>query len=52
MKTEVVFVNHSIKSSAVVYDYDDISTDQIYPGKYVNLIDPAEMVDHVLEGAI
>ncbi len=44
-------MDYVIKSKAVVYDYDDISTDQIYPGKYINLFEPAEIAEHVLEGA-
>jgi len=39
-----------IKGSSIVVDLDNISTDQIYPGKYVNLTDPAEIAEHVLEG--
>lgn len=40
-----------IKGDAVVYNYDDISTDQIFPGKYCNLTDKDEIVEHILEGA-
>ncbi|RLF49507.1 MAG: 3-isopropylmalate dehydratase small subunit [Thermoplasmata archaeon] len=29
---------------------DDVDTDQIYPGKYLPLIDPKEMARHVMEG--
>lgn len=29
---------------------DNIDTDLIYPGKYLSLIDPEEIVKHVLEG--
>jgi 3-isopropylmalate/(R)-2-methylmalate dehydratase small subunit len=39
-----------IEGNIVVIDLDNISTDQIYPGKYVNLTDPAEIAGHVLEG--
>lgn len=40
-----------IRGNAVVYNYDDISTDQIYPGKYVNITNPSEIASHILEGA-
>ncbi|MDF2615710.1 MAG: leuD [Sedimentibacter sp.] len=40
-----------VKGKATVYDYDDISTDQIYPGKYVNISNPSEIAEHILEGA-
>lgn len=41
----------TIKGKATVYNYDDISTDQIYPGKYVNITEPSEIAEHILEGA-
>ncbi|MDR3592434.1 MAG: 3-isopropylmalate dehydratase [Negativicutes bacterium] len=40
-----------IAGKAVVFNHDDICTDEIYPGPYVNLTDPAEIAEHVLEGA-
>ena len=40
-----------IKSRAVLLKKDDVSTDQIWPGQYVNVSDPKEMPEHVLEGA-
>ncbi|MHC1759101.1 MAG: 3-isopropylmalate dehydratase small subunit [Negativicutes bacterium] len=40
-----------ITGKAVVYNLDDVSTDQIFPGGYVNITDPKEMAMHVLEGA-
>jgi 3-isopropylmalate/(R)-2-methylmalate dehydratase small subunit len=40
-----------ISGKAVVYNHDDISTDQIYPSPYGYLQDPKEMAEHVLEGA-
>lgn len=40
-----------IKGKVIVYDHDDISTDQIFPGKYVNISNPPEIVEHILEGA-
>lgn len=39
-----------IQGRTVAIDLNNISTDQIYPGKYVNLTDPAEIAAHVLEG--
>lgn len=39
-----------IKGCTVTVDLDNISTDQIFPGKYVNLTDPDEIASHVLEG--
>lgn len=44
-------MKHTVKGKAIVYDFDDISTDQIYPGKYVNTSVPAEMAKHILDGA-
>lgn len=44
-------MNTRIKGKAVVYNHDDISTDQIFPGKYINLINPTQMAEHILEGA-
>jgi len=40
-----------ISGRAVVFNCNDICTDEIYPGPYVNLTDPAEIAEHVLEGA-
>lgn len=40
-----------IVGKAVVYNHNDISTDQIYPGPYCVLTDPKEMAKHALEGA-
>jgi len=40
----------NIKGNAIVLDLDNVSTDQIFPGQYINLIDPAEIALHVLEG--
>jgi len=40
----------NIQGRAVTVDLDNISTDQIFPGKYVNLTDPGEIAQHVLEG--
>ena len=40
-----------ITGKVVVYNHDNISTDQIFPGPYGYLTDPKEMAEHVLEGA-
>lgn len=40
-----------IAGKAVVYNHDDVSTDQIYPGPYCTLTDPKQIAEHVLEGA-
>jgi 3-isopropylmalate/(R)-2-methylmalate dehydratase small subunit len=40
-----------IKGKAVVLKMNDVSTDHIYPVKYINLTDPAQIAEHVLEGA-
>ena len=40
-----------ISGNAVVLKMNDVSTDQIWPGQYVNISDPKEMAEHVLEGA-
>ena len=40
-----------ISGRVVVYNHDNISTDQIYPSQYGYLQDPKEMAEHVLEGA-
>lgn len=37
--------------TAVVLRMHDVSTDHIYPVKYINLTDPAQIAEHVLEGA-
>ena len=39
-----------IRGKSVVLNHNNISTDQIFPGKYVNLTDASEIADHVLEG--
>ena len=39
-----------IRGTTVAIDLDNVSTDQIYPGQYVNLTDPAEIAAHALEG--
>ena len=40
-----------ITGKAVVFNQNNVSTDQIFPGPYVNLTDPKEIAKHVLEGA-
>jgi 3-isopropylmalate/(R)-2-methylmalate dehydratase small subunit len=38
-----------VSSKAVVFG-DDVNTDAIIPGKYLTLLDPAEMAKHAMEG--
>ena len=40
-----------ISGKVVVYNFDNISTDQIIPGPYAYIQDMKEMAEHVLEGA-
>jgi 3-isopropylmalate/(R)-2-methylmalate dehydratase small subunit len=40
----------SVRGRAVVLRMHDVSTDHIYPVKYINLSDPAQIAEHVLEG--
>jgi len=40
-----------IADKAVVYNHDNVSTDQIFPGPYATLRDPKDMAKIVLEGA-
>lgn len=42
---------NKIAGKAVVHNYDDVSTDQIFPGQYINLTELTEISAHVLEGA-
>lgn len=44
-------MNMVVESKAVVLRENDVSTDQIWPGQYVNISNPEEMAEHVLEGA-
>jgi len=39
------------RGKAVLLRMDDVSTDHIYPAKYINLTDPARIAEHALEGA-
>lgn len=41
--------NSSITGTAWAYG-DNIDTDQIYPGKYLAILDPKEMAKHAMEG--
>ncbi len=38
-----------VSGKAVVFG-DDVNTDAIIPGKYLTLLDPAEMAEHAMEG--
>ena len=40
----------TIKGRAFVYG-SNIDTDQIYPGRYLELTDPADLAQHAMEGA-
>lgn len=40
----------TIKGRAFVYG-PNIDTDQIYPGRYLELTDPADLAEHAMEGA-
>jgi 3-isopropylmalate/(R)-2-methylmalate dehydratase small subunit len=39
------------RGRAVVLRMHDVSTDHVYPVKYINLSDPAQIAAHALEGA-
>jgi 3-isopropylmalate/(R)-2-methylmalate dehydratase small subunit len=39
-----------VEGTAVVIAGDDIDTDVMYPGAFLNIEDPAEMVEHLFEG--
>lgn len=43
-------VKSNIKSKAFVVG-NNIDTDQIYPGRYLTIVDPQEIASHCLEGA-
>jgi 3-isopropylmalate/(R)-2-methylmalate dehydratase small subunit len=40
----------TIEGRAVVIARDDVDTDVLYPGQYLNVLDPAEMATHLFEG--
>lgn len=42
-------MNETVKGTTVVLG-NNIDTDQIYPGRYLELVDPAEIGRHCLEG--
>jgi 3-isopropylmalate/(R)-2-methylmalate dehydratase small subunit len=39
-----------IEGRAVVIEQDDVDTDVLYPGQYLNVLDVAEMATHLFEG--
>ena len=39
----------SIKAKAVVIDQNDVDTDVLYPGKFLNIIDPEQAREHLFE---
>lgn len=39
-----------IEGRAVVIARDDVDTDVLYPGQFLNVLDPAEMAGHLFEG--
>lgn len=39
-----------IEGRAVVIEQDDVDTDVLYPGQYLNVLDPAEMARHLFDG--
>ena len=39
-----------IEARAVVIDLDDVDTDVLYPGAYLNVTDVAQMTQHLFEG--
>lgn len=40
----------TIKAKAVIIDQDNIDTDVLYPGKFLNIIDPEQTREHLFEG--
>lgn len=40
----------SIKAKAITIAQDNVDTDVLYPGKYLNISDPAEAKEHLFEG--
>ncbi|MBZ4652993.1 MAG: leuD [Peptococcaceae bacterium] len=41
---------HNVTGKAFVFGHN-IDTDQIYPGRYLELVDPQEIASHCMEGA-
>ncbi|MDW7673070.1 MAG: 3-isopropylmalate dehydratase small subunit [Bacillota bacterium] len=39
-----------ISGNAYVFSQDNIDTDQIYPGRYLELTEPEDIVNHAMEG--
>jgi len=39
-----------VEGSALVIAQDDVDTDVLYPGQFLNVLDPAEMARHLFEG--
>lgn len=40
----------TIKAKAVIIDQDNVDTDVLYPGKFMNIIDPEQAREHLFEG--
>jgi 3-isopropylmalate dehydratase small subunit len=40
----------NFEGSAVVIDRDDVDTDVMYPGRFIGILDDAEMAKHLFEG--
>ena len=39
-----------VEGAAVVIDQDDVDTDVMYPGRFLGILDDAEMATHLFEG--
>ncbi len=39
-----------VEGSALVIPQDDVDTDVLYPGQFLNVLDPAEMTSYLFEG--
>jgi 3-isopropylmalate/(R)-2-methylmalate dehydratase small subunit len=39
-----------VEGRAIVIPQDDVDTDVLYPGRFLNVLDPAEMPRHLFEG--
>ena len=40
----------TFEGTAVVVERDDVDTDVLYPGSFLNIVDPQKMKDHLFEG--
>ena len=40
----------TIKAKAVIIDQDNVDTDVLYPGKFLNILDPEQARAHLFEG--